>query len=179
MIRATSRLPICLLCRRAQFFGGVNDARDPVGRGPRREPRLQIARAVTQRFFAEHAGCSRELVEQPRHRLQFAIREAPGAHERVHCRQRRPDLVILDCNMPELSGVLVLRKMRDLAELADTPVLMLTGRQSARDSEIAYFAGADDYMTKPFDPDELVFRVEDLLKRKSAAKRAAPAAARR
>lgn len=86
-------------------------------------------------------------------------------------RQRRPDLVILDCNMPEISGVLVLRKMRDMPELADMPVMMLTGRQSARDSEIAYFAGADDYMTKPFDPDELVFRVEELLKRKAAPRR--------
>lgn len=85
-------------------------------------------------------------------------------------RQRRPDLVILDCNMPDISGVVVLRKMRDTIELSDTPVLMLTGRQSARDTEIAYFAGADDYMTKPFDPDELVFRVGELLKRKAQPK---------
>jgi len=82
-------------------------------------------------------------------------------------RERRPDFVILDCNMPELSGVLVLRKMRELPELAATPVLMLTGRQSERDSEIAYFTGANDYMTKPFDPDELVFRVGELLKQKT------------
>lgn len=84
--------------------------------------------------------------------------------------QRRPDLVILDCNMPEVSGLLVLRKMRDTMALAETPVLMLTGRQSARDSDIAYYEGADDYMTKPFDPEELVFRVEELLKRKGVSR---------
>ena len=95
-------------------------------------------------------------------------------------RQRRPDLVILDCNMPELSGLLVLRQMRDTVEFAQTPVLMLTGRQSSRDSDIAYYEGADDYMTKPFDPEELVFRVEELLKRKSSQdKSAAPGSARR
>ena len=84
-------------------------------------------------------------------------------------RQRRPDLVILDCNMPEMSGLLVLRNMRDTMDFAETPVLMLTGRQSTRDSDIAFYEGADDYMTKPFDPEELVFRIEELLKRKAAA----------
>lgn len=80
-------------------------------------------------------------------------------------RARCPDLVILDCNMPELSGLMVLRQMRDDLDLCDTPVLILTGRRSTRDSEIAFFEGANDYMTKPFDPDEVVFRVRELLER--------------
>jgi DNA-binding response OmpR family regulator len=79
---------------------------------------------------------------------------------------RRPDLVILDCNMPEMSGLLVLRQMRDSPDLCETPVLILTGRRGARDTEIAFYEGADDFMSKPFDPDELVFRVEELLARK-------------
>ena len=77
-----------------------------------------------------------------------------------------PDLVILDCNMPELTGLLVLREMRNSKTLCETPVLMLTGRQSERDVELARYEGANDYMKKPFDPEELVFRVEDLLERK-------------
>lgn len=76
---------------------------------------------------------------------------------------RRPDLVILDCNMPELSGLLVLRAMRNTSELYDTPVLILTGRTSNSDEVLALYEGANDYMRKPFDPDELVFRVEQLL----------------
>ncbi|HEX3675862.1 MAG TPA: response regulator transcription factor [Sphingomicrobium sp.] len=76
---------------------------------------------------------------------------------------KNPDLVILDCMMPELSGLIVLREMRTSSALYDTPVLVLTGRQGARDVELAYNQGADDYMKKPFDPDELVFRVEQLL----------------
>ena len=91
-----------------------------------------------------------------------------GADALKVIRARRPDLVILDCNMPELSGLLVLRQMRDSVDLCETPVLMLTGRRSDRDSEIAYYEGADDYMKKPFDPDELVFRVNQLLERKAS-----------
>lgn len=81
---------------------------------------------------------------------------------------RKPDLVILDCNMPELSGLLVLRHMRDSLDLHAIPVLVLTGRDSRRDEEIAFYEGADDYMRKPFEPEQLVFRVEELLGRKAA-----------
>jgi DNA-binding response OmpR family regulator len=80
-------------------------------------------------------------------------------------RAKRPDLVILDCNMPEMGGILVLREMRNAPELCDIPVLILTGRQSQQDVDLAMYNGADDYLKKPLDPDELVFRVEELLAR--------------
>lgn len=83
---------------------------------------------------------------------------------------KEPDLVILDCTMPELSGLIVLREMRTSSTLYATPVLMLTGRQGARDVELAYNQGADDYMKKPFDPEELVFRVEELLEKQRASR---------
>ena len=86
-----------------------------------------------------------------------------GADALKVIKARRPDLVILDCNMPELSGVLLVQELRKTVEFADLPVMMLTGRRSDRDEELARFAGANDYMKKPFDPDELVFRVEELL----------------
>lgn len=76
---------------------------------------------------------------------------------------KRPDLVILDCNMPEASGLLVLREMRNRMDLADTPVMILTGRRSESDVTLAMYEGANDYVKKPFDADELVFRVEDVL----------------
>ena len=90
-------------------------------------------------------------------------------------RQRRPDLVILDCNMPEMGGLLVLRELRKDPDLYELPVLMLTGRTSERDEALAHYDGADVYVRKPFDPDQLVVAVEDLLARKSRP--AAPAAA--
>jgi DNA-binding response OmpR family regulator len=78
-------------------------------------------------------------------------------------KQRRPDLVVLDCNMPGLSGVLLVQELRKIPEFATLPVLMLTGRRGARDEELARFAGANDYMRKPFDPEEFAYRVDELL----------------
>jgi DNA-binding response OmpR family regulator len=78
---------------------------------------------------------------------------------------KRPELVILDCNMPELSGVEALRQIRILRHAFATPVLMLTARRGESDEDIAMRAGANDYLRKPFDPDQLVSRVETLLRR--------------
>ena len=78
---------------------------------------------------------------------------------------KRPVLVILDCNMPEIGGIEALRRIRLLRIAYATPVLMLTARRSDSDEEIAMRAGASDYLRKPFDPDQLVSRVEALLRR--------------
>jgi DNA-binding response OmpR family regulator len=85
--------------------------------------------------------------------------------------QRRPDLLILDCAMPGLSGVQVLRNLRNSHTAYAVPVLMLTARASTADENIALLAGADEYLRKPFDPDQLVAAVESLLEQ--SAKRAA------
>ncbi len=78
-------------------------------------------------------------------------------------RRRPPDLAILDCTMPGLSGILLLRAMRRDPKLADVPVLMLTARDSESDEEIARFEGANAYVTKPFDLLLLVAKAEDLM----------------
>ena len=78
-------------------------------------------------------------------------------------KRRRPDLLILDCNMPGMSGIMVLQEMRRGADLFDLPVLMLTARTSVSDERIARFAGANEYLTKPFDLVELVDTAEDLM----------------
>lgn len=77
---------------------------------------------------------------------------------------KRPDVVILDCAM-EVSGIVALKEIRASEMAYDTPVLILTARRSTADEEIAWSAGADDYLRKPFDPDELVARVEALIER--------------
>jgi DNA-binding response OmpR family regulator len=74
----------------------------------------------------------------------------------------RHDLVILDVTMPELDGWEVLDRIRDLSEV---PVLMLTARDSESDRVRGLRGGADDYVTKPFDRDELLARIEGLLRR--------------
>ena len=90
---------------------------------------------------------------------------ADGAEALRVIKARRPDLLILDCNMPGMSGVVLLRTLRNMPDLCDLPVMMLTGRRSTQDVELAMFSGANAYVKKPFDPDELVFKVEELLAR--------------
>ena len=81
---------------------------------------------------------------------------------------RVPDLVILDQNMPTMTGTAVVREMRTNRAYFSVPILMLTAVSGTEDQNIAFYEGVDDYLTKPFEPEELIFRVEELL---TAAKR--------
>lgn len=78
-------------------------------------------------------------------------------------KRRPPHLVILDCAMPGLPGIDLLRRMRCDPDLCWVPVLMLTARQSDNDEALAFGAGADDYLRKPVDFDMLAGRIEALL----------------
>jgi DNA-binding response OmpR family regulator len=86
-----------------------------------------------------------------------------GAQALQAVETRRPDLLILDCNMPGLSGLSVLRAVRTTPDLKGLPVMMLTGRRSPQDANLATLVGADAYVTKPFDPDDLITTIENLL----------------
>ena len=76
------------------------------------------------------------------------------------------DLILLDIMLPKLDGLSVLRQMR--SEGVQTPVLMLTARTTVPDKVAGLNAGADDYLTKPFDPEELLARVNAMTRRKGA-----------
>ncbi len=85
-------------------------------------------------------------------------------------RDFRPDLILLDVMMPELTGIQLLRMIRSDALLQDTPVILLTAKGETIDKVRGLETGADDYVTKPFDARELLLRVQSLLRRtKSAA----------
>lgn len=78
-------------------------------------------------------------------------------------RRRPPHLLILDCNMPGLSGIQLLRILRESPDLYDLPVMMLTARQSDEDERIARYEGANDFLRKPFAPHLLLGRAEALI----------------
>ena len=85
-----------------------------------------------------------------------------------------PDLVVLDVNMPGFDGFEVVRRLRDAGD--HTPVIFLTARDSAEDKLSGFTKGGDDYVTKPFSLEELVARVEAVLRRTAPAEaEAAPA----
>jgi len=77
------------------------------------------------------------------------------------------DLIILDWQMPGMSGVEVLQQFR--ARGGRTPVLMLTGKDNIKDKQVGFESGADDYLTKPFNHQELLLRVRALLRRGNVA----------
>ncbi len=83
-------------------------------------------------------------------------------------RARQPDVIILDVMLPGLDGVEVCRRLR---QFSDAYVLMLTARAEEIDTIVGLSAGADDYLTKPFSPRELVARVKALLRRPRGAAR--------
>src|SRR5207249_11813618 len=77
-------------------------------------------------------------------------------------REHRPDLVVLDLGLPRLDGIEVARRLR---RESDVPIIMLTARVEESDRLKGLDVGADDYITKPFSPRELVARVRAVLRR--------------
>ncbi len=96
-----------------------------------------------------------------------------GTEGLAELRQQRPDLLILDLMLPEMSGFEVCRVIRSDPGLMDLPVIMLTARSEEADVIAGIELGADDYITKPFSPRELTARVGALLRRANRSARAA------
>ena len=80
-------------------------------------------------------------------------------------RAKLPDLVILNVNMPRMNGMDVCRVLRSDVKIRDLAVIMLTARDDEVDRIWGLEFGADDYVTKPYNPRELILRVKGLLKR--------------
>jgi two-component system KDP operon response regulator KdpE len=96
----------------------------------------------------------------------YQVHQAASGREGILQAQRaRPDIVILDLMLPDIPGSEVAAKIRETSEV---PVLMLSANESPVEKVRALDAGADDFITKPFDPDELLARVRVALRRKSS-----------
>ncbi|MCP5521514.1 MAG: response regulator [Verrucomicrobiales bacterium] len=83
-------------------------------------------------------------------------------------RQESPDAIVLDLMLPEVDGLEVCKMLRRNSTTASVPIIMLTAKAEEVDRIIGLELGADDYVTKPFSPRELVLRVKNLLKRQGA-----------
>jgi two-component system phosphate regulon response regulator PhoB len=114
------------------------------------EPAIQELIAVN----LEHAG----------HRVQ---RAGTAAEADALIREIKPDLILLDWMLPDAAGTVLARKLRTDARSKDIPIIMLTARAQEQDKIEGLDAGADDYITKPFSPKELMARIKAVLRRRA------------
>jgi two-component system phosphate regulon response regulator PhoB len=93
------------------------------------------------------------------------LRSGDGEDALILAEEEKPDLVVLDWMLPNLSGIEVCRRLRRSPVTANLPIVMLTARAEEADRIRGLETGADDYVTKPFSPRELVARVRAVLRR--------------
>lgn len=106
------------------------------------------------------------LVRDYLHQAGFAVLEAADGEAAIAlARSQRPDMVVLDLGLPKLDGLDVTRRLRAASSV---PIIMLTARAEETDRIVGLELGADDYVTKPFSPRELIARIRAVLRRADA-----------
>ncbi len=103
-------------------------------------------------------------------RAGFGVREAEDSHgARVQLAERHPDLLLVDWMLPDMSGLELTRLLKREPATRELPVILLTARAAEGDKVAGLDGGADDYVTKPFSPRELLSRINAVLRRTSGA----------
>lgn len=107
-----------------------------------------------------------ELIEFNLRKAGYRVLKADNGHTALQLvRSDKPDLIILDLMIPGIDGMEVCRKLKGQQQTASIPIIMLTAKNEEVDKIVGLELGADDYMTKPFSPRELVARVKAVLRR--------------
>lgn len=97
------------------------------------------------------------------------VSASDGAEALRRARDQAPNLIVLDLMLPEMDGLEVCKALRQDSTTGSIPIIMLTAKAGEIDRVLGLELGADDYVTKPFSPRELVLRVKNLLGRRTAA----------
>jgi len=119
----------------------------------------------------------RDLLAHCLHKEGFAPILAPDGETAIaKARKEKPDLVLLDILLPKADGLEVLRAIRSSPGIEGTPVVMLTAKGDETDRVVGLELGADDYITKPFSPREVVARIKAVFRRSHPVDRDAEAA---
>ncbi len=113
-----------------------------------------------------------ELVEFNLKQSGYAVvTAADGAEALKKARSQSPDLIVLDVMLPEMDGFEICKTLRLAPATAKTPILMLTAKAAEIDRGLGRERGADDYLTKPFSPRELLLRIKKILSRGQAVEK--------
>ena len=117
-------------------------------------------------LIADDESNQLELLSYNLEQAGFAVVQATDGREALQkIEDDRPDLIILDWMMPHMSGIDVCRTLRSSTETRQLPIIMLSARGEEGDRTLGLDIGADDYISKPFSPRELISRVRALLRR--------------
>ena len=117
-------------------------------------------------LIVEDDAALAELIQWHFEREGFSVRQTPDGEEALlFAQEHAPDIVLLDWMVEGISGIEVCRRLRRMPETANVPIIMLTARGEEEDRIRGLETGADDYVTKPFSPRELVARVAAVLRR--------------
>ena len=117
-------------------------------------------------LIAEDERDIRELVIYSLQFGGFTVVQAVNGTEAVEQAQKeRPDLILMDVRMPKMTGYEACRQVKSMPELHDVPVVFLSAKGQEGEIQSGLEAGAEEYILKPFAPDELVKQVQDVLDR--------------
>ncbi len=120
-------------------------------------------------LIAEDERDIRELVNFSLQFGGFAVVQAANGAEAVDQAQKElPDLILMDVRMPKMTGYEACRQMKSMPELRDIPVVFLSAKGQETEIQTGLEAGAEEYILKPFAPDELVKQVQAVLDRVAA-----------
>jgi two-component system phosphate regulon response regulator PhoB len=122
--------------------------------------------AAKKILVIEDEKAIRDMIAFALRRAGFEVREAADCRQgRAELANKRPDLLLVDWMLPDMSGLEFTRFLKRDANTRELPVIMLTARAEEGDKVAGLEGGADDYITKPFSPRELVARINAVLRR--------------
>jgi two-component system phosphate regulon response regulator PhoB len=144
----------------------------PAGRTPSRPAPPRLRGNGSRVLVVDDDPDIREMVSTMLEAVELVVVTAASAEDALEHLRRAPfDLVVLDWNLPRMSGTDLCRALRQEPALRDLPVLFLTANASSQDMVYAFACGADDYMVKPFRAPELGARIFSLLRRPRRSER--------
>ena len=119
-------------------------------------------------LVVEDESAIREMLQFPLTNAGFVVQEAADVHHaKALIYNNFPDLILLDWMLPEISGIDFARQLKKDAKTQHIPIIILTARGEEEDKIRGFDVGADDYITKPFSPRELIARIKAVLRRVS------------